>query len=126
VPNVLDDIPCVKLPNGVQAHVDPGKIRDYLLSDVHPVGRHKAKVFRRLGFDRRNWHALLREVIRIARDGVVVDRMLTIYGIKYVVDDRIQGPAGASDVRTVWILERGRAVPRFVTAYLTGDVDEGT
>ncbi|TVQ42895.1 MAG: hypothetical protein EA370_00040 [Wenzhouxiangella sp.] len=39
------------LPNPEQAVVDERKIRDYLLSPVHAVGRHKAQFFRALGYD---------------------------------------------------------------------------
>lgn len=116
----------MKLPNGGQAYVDPGKVRDYLLSDDHLIGQHKARTFRRLGFERHDWFQLLRELLRIAREGTVVDRNLTIYGIKYVVDDRINGSAGSAAARTVWLIERRKAVPRLVTAYLTGGLDEGT
>lgn len=34
-----------KLPNAEQAVVEPAKVRDYLLSSAHPVGRFKAVVF---------------------------------------------------------------------------------
>ena len=116
----------MELPNADEAYVDPGKVRDYLLPGEHLVGQHKARTFGRLGFERRDWHVLQRELLRIAREGTVVDRILTIYGIKYVVDDRINGPAGSVVVRTVWLVERGQAVPRLVTAYHIGGVDEGT
>lgn len=67
-----------------------------------------------------------RTLRRIAREGTVVDRIFTTYGIKYVVDDRINGPAGSAVARTVRLVERGQAVPRLVTAYHIGGVDEGT
>jgi hypothetical protein len=35
----------VKLPNGERAIVDIMKLRDYALSESHPRGRHKARVF---------------------------------------------------------------------------------
>jgi len=35
----------MKLPNGEHAIVDIVKLRDYALSQHHPRGRHKARVF---------------------------------------------------------------------------------
>jgi hypothetical protein len=34
------------LPNAERAIIDPAKLTDYCLSATHPVGRHKAAVFR--------------------------------------------------------------------------------
>ena len=41
----------MQLPNAEQAVVDEVKIRTYLLSSEHPVGRFKAAFFRGLGFE---------------------------------------------------------------------------
>jgi hypothetical protein len=38
------------------------KIRDYLLSEVHPVGRYKSAVFRALGYSADQWPVLERDV----------------------------------------------------------------
>ena len=35
----------MKLPQGGRALVEDAKVRDYLLSDEHPVGRFKARAF---------------------------------------------------------------------------------
>jgi len=40
----------VRLPNGDRAVVDDAKVRDYLLSPTHPVGRFKSVFFMALGF----------------------------------------------------------------------------
>jgi len=40
----------VKLPNADQAFIDPAKLRDYLLSPTHPVGRFKAPFFAAMGY----------------------------------------------------------------------------
>ena len=42
----------MKLPNADAATVDDAKVRDYLLSPEHPVGRFKARVFRSAGYRR--------------------------------------------------------------------------
>ena len=39
-------------------HVEDAKVRTYLLSSSHPVGRFKARFFRSLGFTEENWPEL--------------------------------------------------------------------
>jgi len=39
----------MSLPNAERAVVDPVKVRDYLLSAVHPIGRFKARFFVAMG-----------------------------------------------------------------------------
>lgn len=46
------------LPKADEAVIDPAKIRDYLLSPEHPVGRFKARFFAALGFRRDRWEEL--------------------------------------------------------------------
>lgn len=41
----------MKLPNGEGAIVELAKLRDYCLSQSHPRGRHKARVFSVCPFD---------------------------------------------------------------------------
>jgi hypothetical protein len=108
----------VKLPNASAARVEFEKILGYLLSDVHPVGKLEAQFFRGLGFDGSRPEELLAGLLRLARDKEVVEHMATAFGTKYVIDGVLVGPAGASGrVRTIWIVERGSAAPRLVTAY---------
>ncbi|MEO0352503.1 MAG: DUF6883 domain-containing protein [Cyanobacteria bacterium P01_A01_bin.15] len=40
-----------QLPNYAQTYIQPDKLTRYLLSEVHPVGKAKAKFFRGLGFN---------------------------------------------------------------------------
>lgn len=58
----------MKLPNRERAQVPTEKVRGYLLSPSHPVGRFKARFFESLGYTLDNWEALseaLREVARV-------------------------------------------------------------
>jgi len=45
----------VKLPDWERVEIDPAKIRDYLLSSTHPVGRFKAPFFAALGYTEKDW-----------------------------------------------------------------------
>ena len=52
------------LPNADRATIEPAKLRDYLLSTGHPVGRFKARFFAALGFSAERWQEL-EEAFRI-------------------------------------------------------------
>ena len=41
----------MKIPNNNLSFVADNKITDYLLSDIHEIGKHKADFFKRFGFD---------------------------------------------------------------------------
>jgi hypothetical protein len=41
----------MKMPNNDQSIVADNKITDYLLSETHEIGKHKAYFFKRFGFD---------------------------------------------------------------------------
>ncbi len=45
----------MRLPNAEKAVIDAEKLRDYLLSPSHPVGRFKAVFFASLGYNQGNW-----------------------------------------------------------------------
>jgi hypothetical protein len=93
-------------------------LRDYLLSDVHPVGRSKELFFRMLGYSRGDPQRLERDLRElIARsDAAVVGA--SEYGTKYLVSGRLHLPSGRTPpVLTVWIVWHGETAPRFVTAY---------
>ena len=108
----------MKLPNRDRAAVDPQKITSYLLSVTHPVGRSKARFFRGLGFDEGTAGDLERALLEVARTGEVVQTIVVPYGTKFVVDGILRTPAGSAvSVRTVWVVEAGQVLPRFVTAY---------
>jgi uncharacterized protein DUF6883 len=108
----------VRLPGFEKARIEPEKLHGYLLSDSHPVGRLKSDFFRSLGFRRTEWPRLEASIRTfIARHKAVAGED-TPYGRKYVDSGRLDGPAGRSArVKTVWIVLRGEALPRFVTAY---------
>ncbi len=105
----------MKLPRAEAVQIDATKVRDYLLSRTHPVGRFKARVFAAVGFDDAKADAFIAEVRRIAAVGDVAEVEDFEYGRKYTVPGELTGPAGSLQVLTVWIQEPGRADVRLVT-----------
>jgi hypothetical protein len=109
------------LPNAQAAIIEPEKVRDYLLSHTHPIGRFKAAFFSRLGFVQDQWEQLERELRRHAKSGRVDASPRSEYGQKYVVRGEMRGPLGQNaEMVSVWILRDGDEAPRFVTAYPGG------
>ena len=103
-------------------HVDPIKVRDYLLSMEHPVGRGKARFFLALGFNRNEWSILQQALLSVATEAKATALPASPYGQKYEAHATLQGPRGqAAEVVTIWIILTGEAFPRLVTAY-PGDV----
>ena len=108
----------MKLPGVDRAVVSASKIRDYLLSDSHPVGRFKAAFFTALGYSAAGWEALAADLRRHALDNEASAIEANEYGQKYEVRGTLVGPTGKTAVIVaVWIVLLGQDSPRFVTAF---------
>ncbi len=108
----------MKLPGRENALVSPIKLRAYLLSETHSIGKAKAKVFRSAGFNDNNTDLLKQGLLAIARTEEVKEEVESEHGNKYVVEGDLKTPAGRLlRIRTVWIVDTGQTRPRFVTAY---------
>ena len=105
------------IPSHERAVVSDAKVRDYLLSPAHPVGRHKARWFVRLGYDQGRFHELADDLRALAsKDADALGD--EDYGEKYAVVGSIVSPSGEQyTVRTVWIVLHGEDRPWLVTAY---------
>ena len=106
------------LPAIERAHIDPAKVRDYLLSDVHPVGRFKAVVFQALGYTAEEWEKLRDDLLALARKSEAVPRQSSIFGQKYEVSGTLRGPNGReAKFICVWLVAVDDDAPRFITAF---------
>jgi hypothetical protein len=57
----------LKLPRADKVRIEARKVRGYLLSPTHPVGRFKARVFAALGFNETTAEAFITEIRRIVK-----------------------------------------------------------
>lgn len=106
----------MKLPGGERAIIDPHKLRDYILSRVHPVGRFKAAFFGSLGYEIGNWQDLDRALRTAATQADAEPEERTTYGQKYRMRSTLEGPGGRSaDIVSVWIILHHETTPRLVT-----------
>jgi hypothetical protein len=108
----------MKLPGKEKAVVAESKLKGYLLSETHSVGKAKAKFFVEVGFDQDTIEILELGLLAIAQSEEVTEVVPSPHGVKYVIDGRLETPNGQRvDVRTIWIIDRDGDRPRFVTAY---------
>ncbi len=104
----------MKLPNGDKAIIPKDKLKDYLLSETHPVGSSKAKFFRGLGFNEANVEQLAKLLLHIARTNDVKNIRKLTYGTNYTVEGTI---GKTVKIVTVWFTKTEKSRPSFVTAY---------
>ena len=106
------------LPSSEHAHIDSAKIRDYLLSDVHPVGRFKAVVFHALGYKAAEWEKLRDDLLAHAQGAEAVPGQASAFGQKYEVSGTLRGPNGReAKFTSVWLAPVEGGAPRFITAF---------
>ena len=106
------------IPEAHRAGVPHGKITRYLLDESHPVGGSKARWLMLAGYCPDRPQQLVADLLAIVRSSDVWAARRTKYGVRYEVTGMVRSPTGRDLViRTIWIIESGRDVPRFVTAY---------
>lgn len=109
------------LPNADRAEIDPAKLRDYLLSSDHPLGRFKARFFGALGFSADRWEQLEAALRAQHLTQDAEPTSIATHGQKFTIRAILKGPTGESaSVVSVWFIPAGQNVPRFVTAYPGG------
>lgn len=110
----------MKLGNTHAAEIPATKLRDYLLSPSHPIGRYKAEFFQSLGYNQAEWEVLAGD-LRALLTGDAKRMDITEFGTKYEIRGRITGPNGRStNIVSAWIILTNEDAPRFVTAYPEG------
>lgn len=106
------------LPNKEQAIISAEKLKNYLLSDSHPIGRTKATFFRSLGFSATNLSEFDKAIRDLIQTESVQKTLSSAYGTKYIINGMLRGSAQQTHlIRTVWIIEDEENFPRLVTAY---------
>ena len=106
------------LPNAHRAIIAPGKVKEYLLSRAHPVGRFKAAVFAALGYTQDHWQVLERDLLLMARTNPATAGQPSPYGQKYEVSGILEGPSGRRGTFVaVWLIRSAEEVPRLVTVF---------
>lgn len=90
----------MQLPGAENTVVEPRKLRGYLLSPSHPVGRFKAAFFALLGYTQDDWGLLAEDLRRHALEGEASEEA-SDYGHKFEVRGDLVGPADRTQVITI-------------------------
>jgi hypothetical protein len=110
----------VRLPNASHTIIEQGKLEGYLLSELHPVGRFKARFFASLGFTAHNWRELDTALRSQHLSEAATPGAVEAFGQSFTIRAILKGPGGAALVTSVWFVRTGEAVARFITAYPGG------
>ena len=111
----------MKIPQAEQAIIERKKIRDYLLSQTHPVGRFKATWFLQLGYEQQQWQQLELDLREQHLPFEAKEMVPNQFGTKYQIRGSIVTPNGNTvELISIWIIRTGESVPRLVTAYPGG------
>lgn len=109
----------MRLPNAERAVVDIEKLRDYCLSETHPRGKHKARVFALvLDITAGDAFELQSAILNAARLGDAAAGESDEYGQRYIVDFSMKRRDKEAVVRSAWIIRRGEDVPRLTSCYV--------
>jgi len=101
----------VQLPNADRVFIDDSKVRDYLLSDSHPVGRSRP-LFSQLWVRFGRLGGVRDVLLDHGRKHAAVLVELTPFGQKYEVRGTIQGANGRlAQIVTVWIVRSDDSRP---------------
>ena len=107
------------LPNCHKAVVEIEKLRDYSLNPNHPVGKHKARVFRAaLGISLEDADWLRERALEMALSEDAKPGAPSVFGDKYVIDSLLEYKEMSAIVRFSWIVEFGTEFPRLTSCYV--------
>jgi hypothetical protein len=109
----------MKLPNPHRAVVEIRKLRDYCLNVDHPVGKHKARVFKAaLGLTVQQADWLRNRALELAVTGEARSGATSAFGDTYVIDAWIAYNGRTALVSFCWIVEFGTDFPRLTSCYI--------
>jgi hypothetical protein len=95
------------------------KLEEYCLNEQHPIGKHKAKLFKiMLGITHKESEWLSIEIKQklLTCDAVLLET--DEFGIRYRVDMEIVNDNKRAIIRTGWIILWNEDFPRFTTCYI--------
>lgn len=108
----------MKVANAERAIIASEKLAGYLLNLSHRRGAAKARLLLNFGYRSDNPQALEADLRsqHLSRD--VTGTSTNAYGVVYEIDGPITTPSGrAVQIRSVWQIDTGADVPRFITMY---------
>lgn len=109
----------MRLLNSHKAVVEIQKLREYSLNPNHPIGQHKARVFKAaLGITLKDAEWLRDRALQVALSPDAKAEAASVFGDKYVIDSVIEREGKSALVRFCWIVEFGTDFPRLTSCYV--------
>jgi len=109
----------LQLPNYENAIINIEKIRDYCLNSEHPVGKHKAKIFKKaLGIIATDAEWLINEILGGLNHSVAHEKNSDKYGKRYTVHIIIRKLDKEAEVVTGWIIKHRTINPILTTCFV--------
>ena len=107
------------LPNGDRAFIDLRKLLDYSLCATHPVGGHKARLFKEaLGIESQDAEVIAESLGWVAAHAMAVDEHEDPHGKRYSIDFALETGNGSAVIRSAWIIRSGEDFPRLTTVFV--------
>jgi hypothetical protein len=107
----------MKVPNADRAVIAADKLTGYVLNVSHKRGGPKARLLVSLGYRLDNPQSLESDLRRQHLSLDVIRTHENAYGVVYEIEGPIQTPNGSVRFCTVWQVDTGTDVPRFITMY---------
>ena len=115
--DVKNSMPCYK-----EAFVDSKKFVEYSLDTNHPIGKHKALIYKEtLGYDSSNYETLIRQIENyVQADESIPNKIeITKWGPRFQYNVPVKGLNGLERlVLTVFQIDSDSCIPRLITNYV--------
>jgi hypothetical protein len=107
------------LPNAENAEIAIEKLRDYCLNEEHPIGKHKARVFKAtFGFIQSDAEHLKQIISEKILRNEAVKKEEDHFGQRYEVDFEHQNQRYQGNITTGWIVKTQEDFPRLTTCFV--------
>ncbi len=107
------------LPNKENAHIDIRKLKDYCLNEFHPVGKHKAYLFKKLiDFTEKDAEKLKKIILDEISKNDATEGESDEYGKRYFLDFYLYTNQLQVKIRTSWIIKCNEDIPRLTSCYI--------
>ncbi len=103
-----------------EAVIPDEKIAGYSLNMNHKSGRDKAIAFQKyLGYNIGNQEQLIAEIRKGIKENIATERKTTEHGRPFEVVINMKGANGKyAKVKSGWIIDEGKDIPRLVSVYV--------
>ncbi len=109
----------MKLDNSDKAIIEIEKLRDYCLNKEHPIGKHKATVFKtKLGLTSNDFNELKELLLQGIKNNEAKESFTDVYGKRFYVDFSLTRLDFTAAIRSLWIVRSNEDFPRFISCYV--------